>query len=192
DLSTVPLDPARLRQLFERLFRVEQAVIFFDEFEYLGLRRNAQTATEPLTAELLRCLPLLRASGQALAVCATNHVGVLDPALLRPGRFDLILPMGLPDAAERRSLFDRLLARHRRGLIDLDLVVAQSDGLTPADLEAVCQRAAQTAFEREIADGADSHVTTEDLVQALDLTRPTVSAEELRTFEREVESFARL
>jgi transitional endoplasmic reticulum ATPase len=192
DLSTVALDAARLRRLFERLFQLEEAVIFFDEFEHLGLKREGQMApVEPLTAELLRGLPSLRASGRLLAVCATNYVRLLDPALLRPGRFDLVLPVGLPDAADRAALFQRLLARRPCGEIDFPAIVARSEGLTPADLGAVCQRAAQAAFEREVQNGRESRIETADLVRALDSYRPTVSPDEHAAFAEDVASFAR-
>src|SRR5919199_208313 len=161
DLSTVALDSARLRRLFDHLFRLEDVVIFFDEFEHLGLKRDSQTTpVEPLTAELLRGLPALRASGRLLAVCATNYVRLLDPALLRPGRFDLVLPVGLPDADDRAAMLRDLLARRPCGAVDLAAVVAHSDGLTPADLGAVCQQAAQAAFEREVDSGRESRVET--------------------------------
>jgi transitional endoplasmic reticulum ATPase len=193
DLSMVSLESARLRRLFEQLFDLEQAVIFFDEFEYLGLRRDGQTTpVEPLTAELLRGLPALRASGQVLAVCATNHIRVLDPALLRPGRFDLVLPIGLPDALDRAAILRRLLARHRSGAIDLQSVIERSANLTVADLDGVCHRVAQMAFEREVQTGRESRIETTDLLAALETCRPTVSADEIQVFEEDIARFARL
>ncbi|HEY7064366.1 MAG TPA: ATP-binding protein [Chloroflexota bacterium] len=192
DLSTVALDSARLRRLFDRLFHLEEAVIFFDEFEHLGLKRDGQTTpVEPLTAELLRGLPALRASGKLLAVCATNYVRLLDPALLRPGRFDLVLPVGLPDADDRAAMLRDLLARRPCGAIDLAAVVARSDGLTPADLGAVCQQAAQAAFEREVHSGRESRVETDDLLAALASYRPTVSPAEVAAYQEDVERYAR-
>jgi transitional endoplasmic reticulum ATPase len=192
DLSTVALDSARLRRLFDRLFRREEVVIFFDEFEHLGLNREVQTTpVEPLTAELLRGLPALRASGKLLAVCATNYVRLLDPALLRPGRFDLVLPIGLPDADDRAAMLGDLLARRPCGAIDLATVVARADGLTPADLGAVCQQAAQAAFEREVDSGRESRIETADLLTALDGYRPTVSPEDVAAFREDVERYAR-
>src|SRR5205823_12777159 len=129
----------RLRSLFEGLFDLEEAVIFFDEFEHLGLKRDGQTTpVEPLTAELLRGLPALRASGRVLAICATNYIRLLDPALLRPGRFDLVLPTGLPDGRDRATILRALLANRRCSGINIAAVARQSDGLTPADPEAVC------------------------------------------------------
>jgi transitional endoplasmic reticulum ATPase len=192
DLTTVALDSGRLRRLFDHLFHLEEVVIFFDEFEHLGLNRNTQTTpVEPLTAELLHGLPALRASGKVLAVCATNYVRLLDPALLRPGRFDLVLPIGLPEAADRAAMLRDLLRRRPCAEIDLAAVVARSDGLTPADLGAVCQQAAQAAFEREVHSGRDSRVETADLLAALDSYRPTVTAQDVAAFQEDVERYAR-
>jgi len=192
DLSMVALDSARLRRLFEQMFRLEEAVIFFDEFEHLGLKRDGHTMTvEPLTAELLRGLPTLHANGRVLAICATNYIRLLDPALLRPGRFDLVLPVGLPDAADRAALLQRLLERRPADTIDLAAVVARSEGLTPADLGAVCQRAAQAAFEREVEQGRETRIRTADLLAALERYNPTVSPEEMEAFTADAARFAR-
>jgi transitional endoplasmic reticulum ATPase len=192
DLSTVALEAQRLRRLFEQLFRLEEALIFFDEFEYLGLKRDSQTApVEPLTAELLRGLPAVRANGRVLVVCATNYIRLLDPAVLRPGRFDLILPVGLPDATDRAALLRHALRRRPCGSLDLDRIVAHTDGLTPADLEAVCQQAAQGPFEREVHVGQPSQLETADLLAALEKYRPTVSPEDVIAFEEDAERFAR-
>lgn len=193
DMSMVALDSARLRRLFQQLFQLEQAVVFFDEFEHLGLKRDGQTAAaEPLTAELLHGLPSLREKAGLLVVCATNYVRMLDPALLRPGRFDLVLPVGLPDEGDRSALLTQLLDRHHCGKIDLPAIVAGSAGLTPADLEAVCQRAAQAAFEREVKAGRETCVETADLRTVLAAYRPTVPDDDRRAFQEDVNRFARL
>lgn len=193
DLSTVSLDASRLRRLFERLFQLEQAVVFFDEFEHLGLKRERQTIpVEPLTAELLRGLPALRARGELLVICATNYVRLLDPALLRPGRFDLVLPVRLPDASDRAALLHWLLKRRRCGAMELEPIVQRSEGLTPADLEAVCQHAAQATFEREVHERRESRIQAADLLAALELHRPTVNADEAEAFEEDIARFARV
>lgn len=193
DLSTVALEATRLRRLFERLFCLEDALIFFDEFEYLGLKRQGQTTpVEPLTAELLRGLPAVRTNGQLLVVCATNYVRLLDPAVLRPGRFDLVLPVGLPDATDREALLRHALRGRPCGPLDLNAMVARSEGLTPADLVAVCQAAAQAPFERELHGGQPSQLESDDLLAALESYRPTVSSDELAAFDEDVRQFARL
>lgn len=192
DLSTVAVSSARLRVLFERLFRLEDVVIFFDEFEHLGLKRDSQTTPgEPLTAELLRCLPSAHEQGRLLVIAATNYIRLLDPALLRPGRFDMVIPLGFPDIEERIVLLNHFLARHRCRDIDMRTAAELSDGLSPADIEAVCQRAAQFAFEREIASGKESHIETTDLQTILDGYRGSLSSDDLETFQDDSVQFQR-
>jgi SpoVK/Ycf46/Vps4 family AAA+-type ATPase len=193
DLSMVAMDAMRLRRLFERLFCLEEALIFFDEFEYLGLKRTNHTApAEPVTAELLRGLPAVRANGQVLVVCATNYIRLLDPAVLRPGRFDLILPVQLPDATDRQAILQHALKRRPCGPLDMDAIVTRSQGLTPADLTAVCQRAAQAPFEREVQSSQASQLETSDLLMALEEHRPTVSPDDVAAFDEDIERFARV
>ncbi len=192
DLSSVVLDASCLHRLFERLFQLEQTVIFLDEFEQLGRKRVDQTMlVDGVTAELLRQMSAVQATGEMLIVCATNHVRVLDPALLRPGRFDLVLPVGLPDVRDRGRLLGCLLGRHHCGPIQLDAVVQRTEGFTAADLEGICRRAAQTAFEREVETGRDCPIETADLFAALERSRPTLSSEELETFLLDADQFAR-
>lgn len=193
DLPTVALDSGRLHRLFDSLFQLEEAVISFDEFEHLGLRRDGSTTpVEPLTAELLRGLPALRDRGRTLLICATNYVRMLEPALLRPGRFDLVIPVGLPDETDRAAILAALLQRRRTGAIAVESVARRTEGLTAADLEAVCQSAGQAAFEREVHTDTESRLEGADLLAALERVRPTVSAEEELAFQEDVERFARV
>lgn len=192
DLSTVSLEATRLHQLFERLFRLEQAVIFLDEFDYLGRKRGEQNGqSDALTAELLRQMSAIQSKGNILIVCATNYIGLLDPALLRPGRFDLVLPVGLPNQNERAALLRSFLARHHCGPVQLDLLASESDGLTPSDLESVCRRAAQRAFEQEVETGQDSPIETATVLSALRQHRPTLNAEDLEAFRADAARLAR-
>lgn len=192
DLSTVALDPSRLHRLLQRLFQLEQTVIFLDEFEYLGRKRSDRVVpTDAVTAELLREMSAVQASGRMLIVCATNHVGMLDRALLRPGRFDLVLPVGLPDASDRAALLRFFLQRHRCGFLDLDATVQRTESLTAAELESICQRAAQTAFEREVDTGQESFIRQDDLILALERHRPVLSSEDLQELDADSLKLAR-
>lgn len=192
DLSTVSLDPSRLHGLLERLFQLEHTVVFFDEFEYLGRKRSDQVVpTDAVTAELLREMSAVQPGGRMLIVCATNHVGMLDRALLRPGRFDIVLPVGLPDASDRAALLRFFLQRHRCGALDLDVVVQRTDALTAAELESICQRAARTAFEREVETGQDSSIRQAELLLALERHRPVLSSEDLQELDADSLKLAR-
>lgn len=192
DLSTVSLDPSRLHGLLKRLFQLEHAVVFLDEFEYLGRKRSDQIVpTDALTAELLREMSAVQASGRILIICATNHVGMLDRALLRPGRFDLVLPVGLPDAGDRAALLRFFLQRHRCGDLDLDVIVQRTETLTAAELQSICQRAAQTAFEREVETGQESSIRQAELQLALEGHRPGLSQEDLQELDANSRTLAR-
>src|SRR3990172_4933142 len=98
--------PLHLKRLFEALARVSQSVVFFDEFETLALGPERASPAERLAStEMLRQLPRLREGEDRLLVCATNNIHHLTPALLRPGRFDFILPIGPMDREARRAVF---------------------------------------------------------------------------------------
>ncbi len=128
--------------------------MLFDELKHLGMRREGMSAAfEPLTAELLRNLAAVQACGEVLLVAATNYLRSLDPPLLRPGRFDVMIPVGPPDEGGRAAPLERLLRRHRCGPVDTTVVARESDGRTRADLQAICDGAAAVAFEREIRSG---------------------------------------
>jgi SpoVK/Ycf46/Vps4 family AAA+-type ATPase len=105
---------------------------------------------------------------------------------LRPGRFDLIIPVGAPDQTERADLAAEFL---RSG--NPDEVAARTAGFTPADFALVAQRSAQVAFDRAL-EGGSSAVTAEDVLAAIGLTRPSVSPEAAEVFAGEAELYSRL
>lgn len=193
DLSAVALQPARLARLFRELFARREVVGFFDEFEHLGMRRAPDNAGgRPVTNEFLKGLDALSNDDNLLLVCATNHVDLLDPALLRPGRFDFILPVGPPDAAARRHLLEGRQACSENADVDLERASGAAEGLTAADIGEVWNRAAQQAFERELTSRRTARVTTEDVLTAVETHRPSLSPDDLAAFEQQVREFARV
>src|SRR5690606_9367476 len=95
---------------------------------------------------------------------ATNRLDVLDEALLRPGRFDKLIEVGLPNAAARRELFRRgLSGRPVAGDIDLEALVEQTRGFSPAAITNVCDQAAQAAAMRSVQTGVEA-ITMRDLL----------------------------
>ena len=193
DLSAIALYPARLARLFRQLFGLREVVVFFDEFEHLAMRRAPENAGgRPVTNEFLKWLDALSEDDHLLLVCATNHVDLLDPALLRPGRIDFIMPVGPPDAAARRHLLEDRLARSENADVDVERAVGAAEGLTAADIGEVWNRAAQRAFERELTSERGARVTTDDLLAAIATHRPSLSRDDLAAFERQVREFARV
>jgi SpoVK/Ycf46/Vps4 family AAA+-type ATPase len=119
-------------------------------------------------------------------VMATNSIAAIDPALLRPGRFDLIIPVGAPDREGRKELAGEFL-----GSCDPEDMAERTEGFTPADFALTEQRAAQLAFERALG-GSDATVTSADCLDAVSRTKPSVNKEAAAAFDDEAATFARL
>ncbi|MEV8096920.1 bifunctional GNAT family N-acetyltransferase/ATP-binding protein [Kitasatospora sp. NPDC085879] len=187
---------AGLRELFSRVDHLENVVLFFDEAEEIASeRRDPTTLAHRVTNELLKLIPQFRRRDRRLLICATNTVRSLDPAFLRPGRFDYLIPVGPPDAEARRAIWTRYIGPDRVPGIDLDALVEASARFTPADIEYAARTAAQTAFERHLAAGPphpeEPGQRTDDYLRAIARTRPTLSEDDIRAFDHDLRDSAR-
>jgi MoxR-like ATPase len=181
------VDGARaLRDALHELGRVDRLVCFIDEADEIASDRAERPDSQPLVNELLKAVPMFKSRPDRLVVMATNSIAAIDPALLRPGRFDLIIPVGAPDEAERAELAVEFLVAG-----DPAEVAARTPGFTPADFALVAQRAAQLAFDRAL-DGEAPEVTGDDVLRAVQSTRPSVGTASADRFAEEAERFARL
>ena len=182
----------RLAQIFDRVLTLPSAVVFVDEVEDIASARHSDRKVGPsVTNEFLKQIPRLRESASQLLICATNDVSRLDPAIMRPGRFGYVLPVGPPDDDARRAIWERFVRDITDEEIDLDALVAASHRFTPADIEFAARKAAHTAFEREHFDNVTHRATTEDFIAAIHAARPTVTEEMLERFFEDAEKYAR-
>jgi len=181
-----------LAQILDRILELPAAVVFVDEVEDLASMRHDQRKVSPrVTNEFLKQIPRFRQASHHLLACATNSIGALDPAFLRPGRFDYILPVGPPDAKAREAIWGRYVGEITDQQVDIDGLVAASEFFTPADIEFAAHKAAQRAFEQEHFLGSRERATTEDFLAAIRETKPTLSEEVIASFEKDVERFSR-
>ncbi len=174
-----------------RLFTTARAnpisVIFIDEIEALVPRRSENRASV-MTRVVPQILSELegfdRGAGSLLFLGATNEPWALDPAALRPGRFDAQVYVGLPDAEAREEIL-RLNIEGRPLAPDVDLAVlaASLDGRSGADLRKLCRQAAALAFMRSLHGEGEELITAEDLDRAAEKSPPTVTQELLVRFE---------
>jgi SpoVK/Ycf46/Vps4 family AAA+-type ATPase len=185
---------ANLRAIMEKARNLEEAVIFIDEFEEIaGSRDSASRVDKSITNELLKQVPLLKnQANRILLVCATNYIRQLDAALLRPGRFDCIIPVGGLNDDERLTILNYYVSRINAGDIDMPWLVESTSRFTPADIEYFFQQVAQYAFEQELAGDADYKVDTATLQNLLPQMRPTLSDEIIAAFEKDRAKFARV
>ena len=175
-----------LRDGLMELSRVDRLVSFIDEADEIASDRATRPDSQPLVNELLKAIPVFKSRPDRLMVMATNSIATIDRALLRPGRFDLIIPVGAPDETERADLACEFLPAANPAE-----VASRTSGFTPADFALVAQRGAQLAFDRTLV-GGSPEVTPEDVLSAIDLTRPSVTPEAAERFRAEAELYARL
>jgi cell division protease FtsH len=178
------LGAARIRRLFAIARKHEPAIIFIDELDAVGGRRGSDISGEKdqtLNQLLVEMDGFAGDSGRLVVIAASNLLDKLDPALLRPGRFDRQVFVAPPDVAGREGV----LAVHTRGKplgkVNLALVAQQTSGLTGADLANICNEAAIFAARRgaKAIDDADFDGALERVIAGVQ-SRRVLNAHEKR------------
>ena len=182
-----------LREAFIELGRLDHVVIFIDEFDEIAPARESRPASAGVVNELLKSIPDFRRRPGKLLICATNFVETIDPAVMRPGRFDLLIGIGPPDQTALTALWERALATMTtEGNVDAAKLASQCHGFTPGDVDLAAQRAAAEAFARARATGKAAVVTNEDLTAATNRTKASITPEMLSAYQAEVSMFERV
>jgi cell division protease FtsH len=148
------LGAARIRKLFEKARKNEPAIVFIDELDAVGTRRTGSgfnREQDQTLNQLLVELDGFRGPDRVVIIGASNRLEDLDPALLRPGRFDRQILVAPPDLSGREAI----LKVHTRQKpladdVDLEAVARQTAGLTGADLANICNEAAIFAGRAEL------------------------------------------
>jgi len=183
---------AELRAAMNDLLQLDHAVVFIDEFDEIASAREHNPSTKGVVNELLKMIPAFRSAPGHLLVCATNFVADIDSAVLRPGRFDLVIPIGPPDLSARFAHWQSTLEPLDQRNIDIEKIAKLTEGYTPGDIELAAQRAAASAFDRIREGNTPAHITEEDLEAAIARTRASVTVEIRQRFAEEAERFARV
>ncbi|MFW5746930.1 MAG: CDC48 family AAA ATPase, partial [Nanoarchaeota archaeon] len=144
-----------VRKVFQKARQLAPSIIFFDEIDSLAPRRGGQSSesgvTERVVNQLLTEIDGLETLADVVIIAATNRPDIVDPALLRPGRFDRIILTPVPDDDMRGKIF-RL---HTKSMplgsdVDLKALAVAAKGYVGADIEAVCREAAILALREDI------------------------------------------
>jgi len=143
-----------VREVFRKARQAAPCVVFFDEIDALVAPRGAggEAAAERVLSQLLTEMDGIEELRRVVVLGATNRLDMIDPALLRPGRFDLQLRLELPDRTSRRQI----LAVHTRKMpvaedVDLDGLAAETEGFSGADIRYLCNRAALATVREYLA-----------------------------------------
>ncbi|HBT46557.1 MAG TPA: AAA family ATPase [Peptococcaceae bacterium] len=152
-----------LHEIFRKARQASPCILFFDEIDALvPTRRGGEGANieSRLVSQFLLELDGLEELREVIVLAATNRMDLVDPAVLRPGRFDVILEFPPPGLQERLAILRVHLRRRPLGKdVDLEALANMTEGLVGSDLEAVCKRAALYAL-REVVEGGKT--ATED------------------------------
>jgi transitional endoplasmic reticulum ATPase len=176
----------QIARLFNRARQVAPTIIFIDEIDSLVPARGGglgePQVTERVVNTILAEMDGLEELQNVVVIGATNRPTLVDPALLRPGRFDELIYVGVPDTAGRR----RILAIHTEGMplakdVDLESLARRTERFTGADLEDLVRRAGLTALRRSLE---EAEVTMADFEAGLGETRASVTLEMLEEYDR--------
>lgn len=178
-----------VKKLFDAAAAEPRAVIFIDEIESLvpARRDEGSSVMQRVVPQILQSMEGFdeKDPNPILFMGATNVPWQLDPAVLRPGRFDEKVYIPLPDLPARRKMLQMYLAyRPVDPEVDLDELARRLDGYSGADIRYICDRAAAIPFLQSVATGQESEITQQMIDQVLAETPPSVSAQLLKRFEQ--------
>src|SRR5256712_5501493 len=170
-----------VREVFRKARQAAPCIIFLDEIDALVPSRSSSGSdshvTDRVVSQLLTEIDGLEELNNVLIIGATNRVDLVDNALLRPGRFDRILEVPLPDSKGRENIFKiHTKKKPLADKIDFAKLVELTDGFSGAEIEGVCNRAAMSAIRRYVNNKEKSvksiKITQEDFENAIEKIRP--------------------
>ena len=173
----------KIRDLFNEAKSQKKAIIFFDEFDSLASNRNSHSnaANNRIVSELLAQIDGFEDNSNStiLLIASTNKPWNIDSALLRSGRFNKRIYVGLPDSEARSKLFEYHLKKIPHEDIDYTYLASLTDGLSNADIVEVCNSVKDIAIRRSIESNTISKISEDDFTPIIDKFTPTVDAVEL-------------
>ncbi|NJE60257.1 CDC48 family AAA ATPase [Thermococcus sp. 21S7] len=193
-----------IREIFRKARQAAPTVIFIDEIDAIAPRRGTDVnrVTDRLINQLLTEMDGIQENSGVVVIAATNRPDIIDPALLRPGRFDRLILVPAPDEKARLEIFKV----HTRNVplaedVKLEELAKKTEGYTGADIEAVVREAAMLAMRRGLQEGiirpgmkADEirgkvKVTMKDFEKAMKKIGPSVSEETMEYYRKIQEQF---
>jgi len=175
----------RIAEVFTRARQVAPSIIFLDELDSLAPIRGTSSGEPQVTARILNQL-LSEMDGleelRAVVILgATNRPDIIDPALLRPGRFDELILVPVPDEGARREIF----RVHTKNMslaedVDIEKLVSLTDQYTGADIAAVCKKAGRHALREDLH---AKNVRQKHFLLAIEETGPSVTPDTMKYYE---------
>jgi transitional endoplasmic reticulum ATPase len=144
-----------VREIFRKAKQTAPCIIFFDEIDALVPKRGSGSAdshvSERVISQFLTEMDGLEELHGVMILAATNRIDIIDPAMLRPGRFDLLLQVPPPDKEARLEIFKIHTAKNPLAKdVSLENLVVETEGCTGADIEAICREATMRTIRRHL------------------------------------------
>jgi transitional endoplasmic reticulum ATPase len=160
-----------VREIFKKARQVAPSIIFFDEFDSISKLRGGSLSdsTEKIVNQLLTELDGVEELEKVVVIAATNRKDLIDPALIRPGRIDSHIELGVPDKNTRKEIFNV----HTRGMplakgINSSEYIDKTEGWNGAEIESLCREAGMNAIKKNYnKKDANFFVEKEDFEKAL-------------------------
>jgi transitional endoplasmic reticulum ATPase len=169
-----------VRKVFEKARQTSPTIIFFDEIDSIAPRRGLgggddSHVTERVVNQLLTEMDGLQDLNDIVIIGATNRPDILDTALLRPGRFDRIILVPVPDIKTRKEIFKV----HTKGMpldkdVDVNQLIEKTDGYVGADIESICREAAIFALREDMK---SKTIKMKHFDKALEKVKPSATKE---------------
>ncbi|MFP3201362.1 MAG: AAA family ATPase [Sulfolobus sp.] len=179
---------SRLRELFANARKNAPCILFFDEIDTIGVKRESHTGdsvTPRLLSLMLSEIDGLQSEEGVIIVGSTNVPHLLDKALLRAGRFDKLIYIGVPDKKSRKEIFQI----HCKGKpiaedVDFDKLAEMTERFTGADIANVCQEVARLAAVEALETGTERKITSQDFIKVIKRYKPSVTLQMLDEYEK--------
>lgn len=180
-----------IRDWFIRARENKPCVLFFDEIDSVAIARDAGLVAESgVVTQLLLEMDGMKDLKQVVVVAATNRPDVLDPALLRPGRFDRVIYVPPPDVESREQILRvHLKEKPLAPSLDIAAIAQRTEGYSGADLASLCYEAAMDLVREATEDNAQ--IETANFLKALGRIQPSVRPETLDAYARLRDQFRR-
>ncbi len=166
-----------VRKIFEKARQLSPSIIFFDEIDAIAPKRGVNSdsgVTERVVNQLLTEIDGLEEMRDVVVIAATNRPDIVDPALLRPGRFDRLILAKIPEEGMRERIFKLHTKNMPLKAVDLKKLAENTEGYVGADIESICREAAILALR---ADKNAKEVSHKNFEEALQRVKPSVDAE---------------
>jgi len=176
-----------IRNIFRRAKQVAPTIVFFDEIDSLAPRRGMYSGSgtaEQVVSQMLTEMSGIENMEGVVVIAATNRPDIVDPALMRPGRFDRLIYVPAPDEDSRKEI----LKVHTKDMpvkkVDINKLAKKTDGYSGADLEAAVREAALIALRRDLK---IKQVDPKDFEDALKEIKPSISDDLFKKYKKIVE-----